>query len=415
MDAEGDKGDGNWRSFEDWFRTVCVKTEVGFMNYYSKTAPIKLLWVNNGEERDNGEIEYGERNTRCFHSYLGHTFRFRDSETNELILEHTVEFVTMRGVGPLGVGEYDRGNRDFNAEIRRTHGTEWRRHDKIKRTFSSLGFQKGRLPDDVYASMGAFYYNNAEYREKEEWSHKGVFVNWWEVDVYFVQIPWGLKKMWQDRLMELVEAWTGTKLEQTDMYGLRRYEEGARLLTHVDREATHAASLIVNIAQGNVSKPWPVEVYDHGDRLHEVPLVPGDIVYYESARCLHGRNRPLEGPGAYYVNLFTHYRPVGDPRWYQKANPEGTPEPLEDVGECRHSPTWKEDAFGVGAVECDDRRVGPYLSPTMYSAKGGDSLQNWWEMVAPSMKEDEEEMETCENEECVQEGGRASAGESDEL
>ena len=30
---------------------------------------------------------------------------------------------------------------------------------------------------------------------------------------------------------------------------VRRYEHGARLLTHVDREATHATSMIINIAQ----------------------------------------------------------------------------------------------------------------------------------------------------------------------
>ena len=74
----------------------------------------------------------------------------------------------------------------------------------------------------------------------------------------------------------------------------------------MDREATHAVSLIVNIAQEGVQAPWPVEIYDHGDRLHEVPMDPGDIVYYESARCLHARMNPLQG--GVYVNLFAHYR-----------------------------------------------------------------------------------------------------------
>ena len=78
--------------------------------------------------------------------------------------------------------------------------------------------------------------------------------------VSFIQIPWNLKRRWQGRLRELVQAWAGVELEETDMYGMREYTTGARLLTHVDREATHAASLIVNIAQENVSKPWTVEV-----------------------------------------------------------------------------------------------------------------------------------------------------------
>lgn len=76
----------------------------------------------------------------------------------------------------------------------------------------------------------------------------------------FIQIPWHLKKRWQKRLKELTEAWVGVELDITDMYGMREYTQGARLLTHVDRVSTHAASMIVNIAQENVTKPWTVEV-----------------------------------------------------------------------------------------------------------------------------------------------------------
>jgi hypothetical protein len=68
-----------------------------------------------------------------------------------------------------------------------------------------------------------------------------------------------------------VEAWTGVELELTDIYGMRRYEEGARLLTHVDRVNTHAASLIVNIAQGDIRQPWMVEIYDFAGRCHHSP------------------------------------------------------------------------------------------------------------------------------------------------
>jgi alkylated DNA repair dioxygenase AlkB len=120
-----------------------------------------------------------------------------------------------------------------------------------------------------------------------------------------IGMPWKLKRYWQTRLMRLVEQWVGEPLENTDIYGtannvnadltqlhpnliqtllqtsqlhpnftpdlsqlnrnflpnllqlnpelspgMRRYEHGARLLTHVDREETHATSMIINIAQG---------------------------------------------------------------------------------------------------------------------------------------------------------------------
>jgi len=107
----------------------------------------------------------------------------------------------------------------------------------------------------------------------------------------------------------------------------------------------------------------------------------GDIVYYESAKCLHGRNKPLKGEGSYYVNLFTHYRPTGDPQWFEKPNPEGTPEPLIDVGECRLEGSIND--VGVGAAKCDDGNIGQYLSPSLFKATSGEDLFNWWKSVGP--------------------------------
>lgn len=401
--------------FGDWFSQNCRKVEVCFMNYHSQT-PVKMFWVDPpGVEHDHGELRYGERNTKCIDSFLGHRFLFKDGETGEVLLDETIKHTLVKGIG--NSPDYTGLDRDFEKEIERTLHSEWARHDRVDRTCSPLGFKKGRLPDDVFSSMGAFYYNNRGNKVREEWSGKGVFVNWWEVDVYFVQIPWKLKGVWQKRLLDLVEEWVGVELEQTDMYGLRRYEEGARLLTHVDRESTHAFSLIVNVFQENLSEPWPVEVHDHADRLHEVTMQPGesqqmhsdqslflipcaqiisthllprytliylfagDIVYYESAKCLHARNRPLKGEGSYYVNLFTHYRPVGDPKWFDKPNPEGTPEPLIDVGECRLEGSIND--VGVGAAKCDDSNIGQYLSPSLFTATSGEDLFNWWKSVGP--------------------------------
>ena len=362
--------------FKKWFVHNCLRVEVCFMNYHSKT-PIKRYWVTpSHEERENGTpLKYGEPETACFHSYLGHRFVLRDGNTNEIVLDVTVEHALIIAAGK-SYPDLSK-NHNFEVQIKNQMNVEWERHKRIKRTCSSLGFKKGRLPNDVFASIGAFYYNNKKYKVPEELNK--VFVNWWEADLFFVQIPWAMKAMWQQRLLELVEAWAGDKLEQTSMYGLRQYEEGSRLITHVDREQTHAFSLIINIAQENVSEPWPVEIYDHADRLHEVAMEAGDIVYYESAKCLHGRNKPLKGNGAYYVNLFTHYRPVGDPKWYEKSNTYGTPEALFNVGNCKLEGSI--DDIGVGAVTCDNERIGKNLSPTMFTASSGDDLFNWWKIV----------------------------------
>jgi hypothetical protein len=93
----------------------------------------------------------------------------------------------------------------------------------------------------------------------------------------------------------------------------------------VVRFETHAASLIVNVDQRGISPgdpSWPVEIMDLADHMHEVEMAPGEIVYYESARCLHARTQPLASGS--YANLFVHYRPTGDPDWF-KAQHQGAP------------------------------------------------------------------------------------------
>ena len=70
--------------------------------------------------------------------------------------------------------------------------------------------------------------------------------------------------------------------------------------------------------------------------------------------------QPLEGD--HYVNLFAHYRPLGDPAWFEKANPEDSPEPLLDIGECR------TDGQRVTCSKADEEQL-PFLSPKMETVR----------------------------------------------
>lgn len=386
VDHYGDGEEVEEKTVQNFFMSdSCAKVEYGFINYHDN--PIIIYWINHqGKPKYNQKLEVGERKTSFIDTFIGHKFEFYDSEPNEDPLENELLFSwTVPNYGVIGYKNWEFPHmsvEDVERQVQQTLKNEWRRHDVVKRTFSPLAFDKGRLPDDLYASLGAYWYNNRHEPHviHEEWGkHKGVFVNYWETDVNFIQIPWNLKKRWQRRLKEMVEAWTGVELETTDMYGMREYTKGARLLSHVDRESTHAASMIVNIAQQNVSRPWTIEVHDHADRLHEVVMNPGDIVYYESAKALHGRNTPLQS--GQYINLFTHYRPLNDPDWYLRENPEGTPEPLIDVGECRL--VGKSDEYSLGAVKCENSAIGPHLSPSMFTARSADDMFQWWKSVGP--------------------------------
>jgi hypothetical protein len=115
------------------------------------------------------------------------------------------------------------------------------------------------------------------------------------------------------------------------------------------------------------------------DALFILFMYKSPLILLESAKALHGRNTPLHS--GKYINLFTHYRPLGDPEWYTRDNPEHTPEPLLDVGDCRL--TGKINEYSNGAVTCDNNAIGQHLSPKMLTATSGEDLFQWWKSVGP--------------------------------
>ena len=88
-----------------------------------------------------------------------------------------------------------------------------------------------------------------------------------------------------------------------------RYTQGAVLDAHVDRVETHAASAIINVAQSDPDKPWPLRILNHSSSAHEVVMRPAEVLLYESARLQHSRPQPLEGE--WFANVFVHFHPLG--------------------------------------------------------------------------------------------------------
>ncbi len=56
-------------------------------------------------------------------------------------------------------------------------------------------------------------------------------------------------------------------------------------------------SSIVHVAHEyeDESRPWPIEIEDHDGNLHSVVLQEGQMLFYESAKCLHGRMTTFRG------------------------------------------------------------------------------------------------------------------------
>lgn len=102
------------------------------------------------------------------------------------------------------------------------------------------------------------------------------------------------------------EEWSGLALEEANCFGIRIYQPGSYLYNHVDREKTHIISSTICVDY-QLNHPWPLYIEDIHGRPHEITMEPGEMVFFESAKLLHGRPYPLDG--RYYAALFAHYTP----------------------------------------------------------------------------------------------------------
>ena len=73
---------------------------------------------------------------------------------------------------------------------------------------------------------------------------------------------------------------------RSSIYGIRVYTSDSILAPHVDRNPL-ISSAIINVDQ-NVSRSWPLEVYDHNGKAHNLTLEPGEMILYESHSVIHG-------------------------------------------------------------------------------------------------------------------------------
>ena len=98
------------------------------------------------------------------------------------------------------------------------------------------------------------------------------------------------------------------------LYGIRSYNKEATLINHLDRLTTHHVSSIVIVDKDldcgcnqtkGVENDWPLDFQDHNGEWHKVYAEIGDIILYESATCLHGREEPFKGN--WFRNFYVHY------------------------------------------------------------------------------------------------------------
>ena len=64
---------------------------------------------------------------------------------------------------------------------------------------------------------------------------------------------------------------------------------------HLDKTNTHVVSFILHIGSSDDAEPWPIVIEDYLGNTHEIILTSGDMLLYESSKCLHGRPKRFKG------------------------------------------------------------------------------------------------------------------------
>jgi len=175
-------------------------------------------------------------------------------------------------------------------------------------------------------------------------------------------------------LQGIHEEWSGLKLKPTSVYGIRLNSNGSSLTMHYDKCNTHVISAIVHVGHqyDNDDEPWPIEIEDHNGQLHSVNLEAGQMLFYESATCLHGRRQRLKGK--YYASIFMHFQPTDKAIWDVK---------LDDV--VNHVPPhWRDGVIEeqgnrwAGQGLTIDSRVTDGAPPRVIKGREVPDLRAFW-------------------------------------
>lgn len=229
--------------------------------------------------------------------------------------------------------------------------------------FTPFGFKLIDMPKDVFArlleAVRVPLQNVSTIRTEGD---VDVIYNNYGLHPKFIDIG---SLAWQtiNDLRPLHEEWWGLgELVPTSAYGVRVYLNTSSLVMHYDRVETHVISSIVHIAHDPDSEPWPLDIEDHDGRLHSVVLKPGQMLFYESSKCLHGRMKTFRGQ--YYASIFLHYKPKDRNIWNYN---------IEDVI-AAVPPQWRRGIKGEhgsrfsGACMTIDSRVAEGAPPRVASS-----------------------------------------------
>jgi hypothetical protein len=304
-----------------WYREQ-TRVDASFKNNYN--TPVDIYWDDEGKgQKKVMTLQPGQ--TSGLQTFISHIFVAKEAGTDRLL-----DAVAIPGRGllefPTGVLHHDCESDEHedtqtcdNLEtqvVKFTHTIQYSKRlglnylqPKLVPALTKEGFLKTKLPKQAWDRLRNWYHSHEQIEKME--NSVGPCLNQIDSPTYMRHLPSIEKGALSKFVQPMLEKWSNRELSMTSMYGIRRYTNGAILRMHADTVSTHVVSAIINV-DNEVNEPWLLEIMDHDGELHYVEMDPGDMVYYESARLLHGRPQPMNG--TYYANIFVHYAP-NDGTW----------------------------------------------------------------------------------------------------
>ncbi|XP_059082487.1 uncharacterized protein LOC131880006 [Tigriopus californicus] len=207
------------------------------------------------------------------------------------------------------------------------YGTEHEIYTRVP-NFTEVGFEKVQVPNVIWGDILDFYKHKKK-RSEPSWLREegcALGIHFCE-EAYETESECHIRNVTKMEYMKLnpdllrrilkslhgpAEKWSGLELDPQVAYGIRRYKRGSWMAAHIDTIRTHVISAIINVNQ-KVDEPWPLDIFDHNRKHHKITMKPGEMIWYESARLLHGRVQPLKGK--YFDNIFVHFSPTSFRNW----------------------------------------------------------------------------------------------------
>jgi prolyl 4-hydroxylase len=172
-------------------------------------------------------------------------------------------------------------------------------------SYLGLGYRKARLEFEVYERLLTHFRANIERFRAEEMIDEIRAVATGTIPALIFEDESFNAQLAED-LKPLHEAWAGMPLVLSYCYGIRCYQRGAFLYNHVDRQP-HCISSTICVDHA-LNSPWPLHIENIDGRVSQINLEPGELVFYEGTRLVHGRPYPLDGD--FYAGIFVHYYPA---------------------------------------------------------------------------------------------------------